>query len=104
MELRKTIFDRVKAQCALEGSNDVEFAGKTLSVKTSLTRSLDVAALSVLRLSDHAWDERSTTLVRTKQELDLTMYRKLPDELRHVFDGVLTIKPSTPSISIKEEK
>ena len=87
----------------LEGSVSYRDEDYTITVTNKISRQCNLPILA--EISKSYPDDMK--LVRTKQEFNLTGYRKLMDsetmnnELRQSINELITIKPTKPSVAIK---
>lgn len=88
-----------------EGTNNYSLGdGYVLKGTHTITRSVDVALLSQLQTSLVEKGVPVDSLIKQKPELVKSEYSKLPPELRHQFEQVLTIKPGSTSLKIEFSK
>lgn len=105
--LREELFS-VAFPAPVEGTNNVDLPeGWKLKGVLKINRTLDEAALPAVMDAVRGMNFNSDRLVRYKPELALKDYKALPENVRHVFDAALTIKPGLPTIELvppKEKK
>ena len=93
-----------------EGVNTFELGGKwKLKISGVVTRSVDEAALpSILdRIAKKFDGYDAKELIKYKPELKVGDYKKLPDNIRKMFDNALIIKgtgETSPQVKIEEAK
>lgn len=88
-----------------EGTNNFSLGnGYVLKGTHTITRTVDPAVLTTM------WEHLKnqgvpvSALIKNKPELVKSEYSKLPEDLRHQFDQVLTIKPGSTSLKVEFSK
>lgn len=87
----------------VEGVNRVDIAnGWRLKADYKYYRTVDEAALPAIleRLPEGASDR----IFKYKPELRVRDYKALPDEVRHIVEEALVIKPGSPALAIEPPK
>lgn len=98
--LREELFS-VAFPTPVEGTNNTELPeGWKLKGVLKMNRTLDPALLDTIKEAVRGMGFNPDPLVKYKPELVLKDYKALPDNVRHVFDGALTIKPGMPTIEL----
>jgi len=102
--LREELFG-VAFPTPVEGTNNVDLPeGWKLKGVLKINRTLDEAALPAVMNAVRGMNFNPDPLVRYKLELALKDYKALPENVRHVFDAALTIKPGLPTIELVAPK
>lgn len=102
-ELRSQVVEEFFPKHKEDGTETVELGNDwKLKSQFKLSRTIDKAALPAVleRLPEGIEDH----LIRYKPELDARTYKKLSDEHRSIMDEAMTIKPSTPQVSLVPPK
>lgn len=85
--------------------------GHELKIEHKLDYKLDnandnealIKALERIETEIEAGKLLAARLVKWKAEISVSEYKKLPPEAKVIIDGVLTIKPATKAIELKEK-
>jgi hypothetical protein len=89
----------------IEGTNNAELPeGWKLKGVLKINRTIDEAALPAVKEAVRGMNFNPDPLVKYKPELVLKDYKALPENVRHVFDAALTIKPGLPTIELVPPK
>lgn len=100
MLLRKKLFGHYFA-APKEGTNTAPLAdGWVLKGKHTITRDVDLGALTTLTPTLHERGIRVDQLVQYKPSLVMLSYKTLTEEERCFFDQVLIVKPGSPALEI----
>lgn len=104
LNLRKQIFGEVFVN-PTEGTNKFAIGdGFVLNGGYKLNRKIDNAVFQAMRPQLMEAGIRVDELVEYKPDLRTTIYKKMTDEQRALFDQCLTISPGTPSLEIVKPK
>lgn len=88
-----------------EGTNNFSLGnGYVLKGTHTITRTVDPAVLTTMWGHLKNQGVPVSALIKNKPELVKSEYSKLPEDLRHQFDQVLTIKPGSTSLKIEFSK
>lgn len=102
--LREELFS-VAFPAPTEGTNNIDLPeGWKLKGVLKINRTLDEAALPAVMEAVRGMNFNPDPLVKYKPELALRDYKALPENVRHVFDAALTIKPGLPTIELVAPK
>jgi len=103
--LRKDLFD-YSFPAPKEGTQrvDLQEAWK-LKGEYKLNRKIDEAPLdAILERLREEFKVDTSKLIKTKQELSVTEYKKLPKEAADIMDQALVVSPGTPSLTVEPPK
>lgn len=104
-ELRKQVIQAFAGETVLEeGTNtyDLPNVGYKLKLKQSYTRKVDEAALTAI--ADQLPEGTVDKVTRTKIELKVGDYKKLPDDVKFLFDECVITTPGSIAVEIVQPK
>ncbi len=101
--LRKLFLDTYFTTAKPEGTTRQDLPdGYKLKGEFSLDRKVDETALPAVL--ERLQEASKVDLIRYKPELNLAVYRKLPDAEKKIVDECLIIKPSSTQLSLEQPK